>query len=317
MNLVKSPLNYTGNKYRLLEQMKPFFPKKINVMVDMFCGGATVGLNVDCRKVFFVDCNERVIGLLKFLSMQKFDEILEKIEKVIDKYGLSNSYKLGYQAYRSQCADRKDNNGLKDYNKAGYYRLRDDYNSFLDKNTEDANICLYVLMIYAFNNDIRFNSSGEFNLPVGKTDLNRSNVMKIKSFIDRCNQIDHEFICMNFSDTKMKKIIEEADFIYMDPPYLIGDAVYNSTWNSEMEYKLLDFIDYLIENKKNLALSNVMEKVGKTNEPLSYWCYKNSDRININDMDYNYKSSSYNKIIRNAKEREVLITNAVDYNEEN
>ena len=34
----KTPLNYTGNKYRLLEQIQPYFPQKIKVMVDLFCG---------------------------------------------------------------------------------------------------------------------------------------------------------------------------------------------------------------------------------------------------------------------------------------
>lgn len=30
MEFIKSPLNYTGNKYRILKQIVPFFPKKIN-----------------------------------------------------------------------------------------------------------------------------------------------------------------------------------------------------------------------------------------------------------------------------------------------
>ena len=39
---------------------------------------------------------------------------------------------------------------------------------------------LYVLVLYGFNNDMRFNSNNEFNLPVGKTDLNKSNLRKIR-----------------------------------------------------------------------------------------------------------------------------------------
>ena len=45
MQLVKSPLNYTGNKYRIMDQMRRHFPENIECMVDLFCGGATVGLN--------------------------------------------------------------------------------------------------------------------------------------------------------------------------------------------------------------------------------------------------------------------------------
>ncbi len=46
---IRSPLNYTGNKYRILDQLIPHMPKNINVLVDLFAGGATVGLNVNGR----------------------------------------------------------------------------------------------------------------------------------------------------------------------------------------------------------------------------------------------------------------------------
>ena len=52
-----------------------------------------------------------------------------------------------------------------------------------------------------------------------------------------------------------------------------------------------------------------MCKVGKVNEPLSYWCYKKEKNIIVYDIEYNYKSASYNKITRDAKEKEVLIVN--------
>ena len=38
--IIKSPLNYTGGKAKLLPQLKPLFPQYISTMVDLFCGGA-------------------------------------------------------------------------------------------------------------------------------------------------------------------------------------------------------------------------------------------------------------------------------------
>jgi DNA adenine methylase Dam len=307
--MIKSPLNYTGNKYRILNQIKPLFPPNIKCMIDLFCGGATVGLNADAEKVIFVDNNIKVINLLKCLATQNFDNFLLSCEALIEKYGLSYSYKNGYRIYRLKCSSRTDNNGLKDYNSKGYYALRDAYNKLKNKETVDANIMLYILMVYAFNNDIRFNSDGEFNLPVGKTDLNKMNVDKIRNYIDRVNGMETEFICMSFDSPEFENFVNQADFIYMDPPYLIGNAVYNAAWNSKCEHALLDFIDTLLDREINFALSNVIEKVGKINEPLSYWCHLKSDKIDIHHIEYNYKSASYNKITRNAKEQEVLITN--------
>jgi site-specific DNA-adenine methylase len=166
-------------------------------------------------------------------------------------------------------------------------------------------------MVYAFNNDIRFNAAGSFNLPVGKTDLNKMNVQKITEYIERIKQMKASFLCGSFNSDEVKALVDKADFIYMDPPYLIGDAVYNSMWNYQSEYELLDFLDYLLENRKKFVLSNVISKVGKVNEPLSYWCYKNADRIQVVDIDYNYKSASYNKKTRDAKEKEIIVVSKV------
>lgn len=39
MEYVKSPLNYTGGKYKLLPQLLELFPKQVNTFVDLFAGG--------------------------------------------------------------------------------------------------------------------------------------------------------------------------------------------------------------------------------------------------------------------------------------
>lgn len=40
-----------------------------------------------------------------------------------------------------------------------------------------------TLIVYGFNNQIRFNSNGEFNMPVGKRDFNNSLRKNFKNFI--------------------------------------------------------------------------------------------------------------------------------------
>lgn len=39
MEYVKSPLNYTGGKYKLLPQLLELFPKQVKTFVDLFAGG--------------------------------------------------------------------------------------------------------------------------------------------------------------------------------------------------------------------------------------------------------------------------------------
>ena len=50
---IKSPLNYVGGKYKLLPQIMPLFPDNISTFVDLFSGGANVGINVDAKTIVF------------------------------------------------------------------------------------------------------------------------------------------------------------------------------------------------------------------------------------------------------------------------
>ncbi|MFA5771081.1 MAG: Dam family site-specific DNA-(adenine-N6)-methyltransferase [Patescibacteria group bacterium] len=306
---MKTPLNYTGNKSRLMDQFINYFPEDTDVFVDLFCGGATVGLSVNAKKIIFVDNNPNVINLLKHLSNYSFDVLLGRLEKLIEKYNLSYSAKYGYEKYRKEL-EKKDNNGFKGCNALGYYKLRSDYNSLENKFSEEAGDMLYLLVVYSFNNDMRFNRNGGFNLPVGKTDLNKNNIKKIKQYIDRVSQIDCDFICGDFREKEIQDILMKADFIYADPPYLISKAVYNEAgnWTEQTEQELINLLEILNKSNKKFAISNVLNKIGSTNKPLSDWLFQRTD-LHIIDIDYHYRSASYNKINRNSEEREVLIKN--------
>lgn len=310
MNYIKSPLNYTGNKHRLLPQLFKYFPNKIDIMVDLFCGGGTVGLNTKCNKVIFIDNNERVINLLKFLSTISYERVYEEIMSIINKYKLSCSALNSYAFYKKLLSSSNNsNNGLKEYNIVAYNTLREDYNNLEDKTTHYANLLLYILMIYAFNNDIRFSKSGNFNLPAGKTDMNKINLTKLENFIYKMKTVNCEFICETFQSEKILPILLKADFIYMDPPYLITTAVYNESnkWNDLLEEQLLKLLDFLLENKKQFILSNILEKQSSVNTPLLMWIKDNSHKIEIIDINSCYKSASYNKKNRNLNEKEVII----------
>ena len=304
---IKSPINYTGNKYRILPQLQNYFPKHTKRFVDLCCGGATVGFNIDAEEVILIDSNERVINLLEFLASNKVEDTIAKIEKTIIKYNLSYSYKYSYKKYRED-GFVEGNNGLKKYNEIGFYKLRDDYNSLKNKNTTNANILLYTLMVYGFNNDIRFNSDGNFNLPVGKTDFNKNNYNKLIEYNRRAKELNYKFVCADFRSDTVKEILAEATFVYCDPPYLITTAVYNENdgWNDKKENELLSLLTYLKKKKIPFALSNVLKTNLKTNTILEKWI--NDNNLEIHKIDYHYKSSSYNKKNRDRNEQEILVT---------
>lgn len=308
---IKTPLNYTGNKYRILKQIIPHFPKQINVFVDMFCGGATVGANVNAKKVYFIDSNPRVISLLKFISKSNFKKLITDLEIKITKYQLSYSNLNGYSHYFNLATPINKNDGLKQFNKQGFMKLKDDYNSIKDKDSGEANLLLYLLLIYGFNNDLRFNTNGEYNLPCGKTDLNKNNLNKLYDFILKSQEKEFVFICGDFRDEKIQKLcFEEADFMYLDPPYLLTDAVYNETskWNNKTENQLIEFLDKARKNHLPFCLSNVISKNDNSlvNLPL-YNFITDNPTLRIVNIDYHYRSSSYNKKNRDSNEKEILV----------
>ncbi|MCL2015119.1 MAG: DNA adenine methylase [Defluviitaleaceae bacterium] len=309
-SFVKSPINYTGNKYRIFPQLMPYFPKNAGVLVDLFCGGATVGANANCRKVVFVDNNRLVIGLLDYLARCKdIDKFIQTLFKLTDKFGLSCSAVNGYAVYKEKLQDKGTNNGLKEFNSKGFYELRNAYNAMPDKFTADAFNLLYLLIMYGFNNDIRFSQDGRYNLPIGKTDLNKTNINKVRAFNEKMSATEFEFVCTDFDSDLAKNYIEQSNFVYADPPYLITKATYNENgkWDNFAEYRLLGLLDDFLRSGKKFMLSNVLEKKGERNEPLSYWIHKRERKIQIIDIDFHYRSSSYNKKQRDGNEREIII----------
>ena len=59
--MVKSLLNYYGNKFRELPSLISLFPNNVGVFYDVFCGGLDVSLNMSANKVIANDKNEDLI----------------------------------------------------------------------------------------------------------------------------------------------------------------------------------------------------------------------------------------------------------------
>ena len=303
VQLASSPLNYTGGKFKLLPQIIPFFPDGIDTFVDLFCGGGNVGANVVCRNVIFNDSDKNLSLLLNAFKNLDENIIFQWIEETIDTYGLSKSSEFGYDYYQCNSSE-----GLGKYNRERFYRLRDDFNR---QTTRDYRyyVTLYVLIVYAFNNQIRFNADGNFNLPVGKRDFNKAMQKKLSDFIRRLHEIESRFMHEDFRNIDFNGLTEN-DFVYADPPYLITCAAYNENggWNEEKENSLLELLDTLNDRHIRFALSNVLTSKGKNNNLLTEWL-GNHPNYNCHHLNFNYSNSNYQTKDRTSGSDEVLITN--------
>lgn len=199
--------------------------------------------------------------------------------------------------------------------KQGFLNLRQYYNEHLGTMTDRDNaIILYCLLTHSFNNQIAFNSKGEYNMAsgIGKSYFNPQLREKLKRYIEVKNQRDILFLAKDFLDIDMCSLCKPEDtFVYVDPPYLITDGVHNSRdyfcrWSIDYENKLLAYLDTLDKADCKWALSNVIEHKGKSNDILKMWCKK----YNIHYLNMSYGNCNYQTKDKSADSSvEVLITN--------
>ena len=302
---ISSPLNYTGGKYRILTQMFPHFPTRTRTFVDLFCGGCNVGINAEAYKVIMVDACTPLIALFSVMQTVEVEHFLTAVEKTIERFGLSNSEKNGYDYYHCESSA-----GLSTFNKPHYANLRQ-YYAGLQPGTFEQAVALYVLVVFSFNNQIRFNSRGEFNLPVGKRDFNANMKRKLCEFMERLHERQFEFQCADFRKTCLQSLGKE-DFVYADPPYLVTTASYNENggWTQTDEKDLHELLDTLHYQGCRFALSNVTESKGQKNELLLAWIEHHKNEYKVIPIERSYANANYHRRSGDVS-TEVLVTNFI------
>lgn len=278
--LIKSPLNYTGGKYKLLPQILPLLPDSINNFIDLFSGGCNVGINIKANKIICNDINKVVINLYREWSKVTSIEALTALQDTIKKYDLSKT------------------------NEEGFKKIRSDYN-----NGNKSWDMFYAMVTNAFNYQIRFSKQGNYNMPFGRdrSSFNPTLEKNFIRFIEEINNKDIIFTSGDFTKLNISKLTR-SDLVYCDPPYLVTCASYNEQdgWNEEKEKELLSLLDLLNEKQIKFALSNVLENKGKSNEILKDWCKK----YNIHYLNNTYGNCNYHaKDKSKSSTVEVLITN--------
>ncbi len=284
---IKSPLNYVGGKYKILDQIIPKFPKKINTFVDLFGGGFNVGINVDADTIVYNDVIEPLCELMNYFSNKNAEEVVQKLE------------------------DNISINGLDKENTDAFLKLRNKYNHSIYKNEDDKIIDFYTLILYSFNYQIRFNQNMKYNTPFGKnrSSYNSNTKKNLEKFVNKINKINvkvskEKFVDFDFSN------LGENDFVYCDPPYLITTGSYNDgnrgikDWTLDDEKKLLNILDDLNSKGIKFALSNVLVANDKKNEILTEW----SKKYTVYIIENTFNNSNYRR--KNKDDTiEVLITN--------
>ncbi len=252
------PLNYMGGKTPIIDFIKPMLFGRTK-FVDLMGGGFNVGINtIGFAQVLYNDINFAVANILRMFKNEDTSTLLTFIEKTIKKYGLE------------KCG------------KDAYVRIREDYNKKY-RNQNKGYWYLYVVILYGFQQQIRFNSSYEFNNPVGESGYSDSVKEKIVSFCRRIKEMDVIFHIGDYQE--IDDYIDADTLVYVDPPYLITLGSYNDGkrgfrgWNDEEEERLLNYLDILVHRGCKVLISNLLEYKGLHNEYLYNWVGKHNIEI--------------------------------------
>jgi len=276
-----SPLNYIGGKADMINFIKSNSPKNIDRFIDIFGGGFNVGINFNAEQIIYNDCNFKVKELLEMFRNIETIDLYKYITNMIKKYKLEKG------------------------DKESYLKIRELYNS-QDKDLRDSRL-LYLLILFGYQQQIRFNSSYDYNNPVGQAGFNDKILEKIISYCRNLKEKNVVFMSEDFEN--MWEHINKNTFIYLDPPYLITLGSYNdgkrgfNGWDEKEELRLLKFLNKLNSKGIKFMLSNVLEHKEKKNEILIEWIKENNYRV----IEYKEKARKNRKevLIVNYSEEEI------------
>lgn len=282
MEYIKAPMNYIGNKYRIMGQIQRWFPKNVDLMVDIFCGGCDVTFNTRANEHIANDLNFFVIDIYKEFQRLGIEETIRRIDGIINEWKLTKEDKAAYERFRA------------------YY------------NTTKTPLELYVLMCFSFNYQFRFNATHEYNNPFGKNrssfnEVMRDNLSRLQGIIEQIRYFSCDFREFDYS------LMKEGDFLYADPPYLITCGSYNDGkrgfkgWGEDDERALYDILDSLNERGIKFALSNVSRHKGTVNNILLDW--KKERKYHMHKINFNYNNCNYHTKNSCNVTQEILVTN--------
>jgi DNA adenine methylase len=203
----------------------PLFPKDVDTFLDLFAGGGSVYMNVS--NIY-----------PQIIANDSLEMLIQIHQNLLDEEFINRSIALSTATIDSQ---------------ENYNRLRDSFNT-------SPTPCKLLALIWSCNSGfMRFNKTGKFNQTWGKRGFNISKAETLRIYKERYVPDNVKF----FSGSYEKIQIPENSFVYIDPPYSNTNAGYNTTWSSDDDCRLLQYINNLISTETKFGLSGVLN--GKPN----------------------------------------------------
>lgn len=279
--MIETPMNYTGSKFKLLEQLLPKFDYSKPYFIDLFTGGGSVYTNV-------LDKYEKVV------ANDIITDLVNIHKGILESDDIINQTKI-------ICPDKGE--------KESFLNLRESYN-----NNPSADK-LWALMLSSTNNMMRFNQKFKYNQTYGERGWNPNTTKKVEIYKNHIREYKDKikFISKSFDEVNIKS---EKIMVYIDPPYgrikdtdggignkQISEAGYNAFWKKDDDLKLYEYIHKINEKKSSFMVSGVLKHDDKT-------CWM-LDKLISDGFKYEVLEFDYNKVSRRGKKKttEIIIKN--------
>lgn len=285
-------IKWVGGKTQLLDEIRKFYPERIEKYCEPFVGGGAVLFDVLSTKapteILINDINAELINTYRQIkdNCAALIEILSELQKTYWNASLEENKKF-YLEKRER-----------------FNQLKDDK----EPNTDLEKASLFIFLNKTcFNGLFRVNSKGLFNVPFNGA---KKPLLCDVENLQNCAELLKNVTMTVGSYCQCKNFIDESTFVYLDPPYrpLTQTAAFTSysenNFGDKEQIELAQFIEE-ISARKALVLTS------------------NSDPKNVNEDDSFFDSlykkfsikrvSAVRMINSNAKKRgainELLISN--------
>lgn len=278
-------IKYRGGKSKEILHFVSNMPSSYDRYIEPFFGGGALYFYLEPEKAIINDVNTK---LYTFYQEIKTSYPIARIE--LDE--IQKIYEENQKKYE-EIKKEHPNERMENKNEAFYYKMRDMFNHKIEQEYLDAVVYFYINKT-AYSGMIRYNSSGDFNVPFG-----RYKNFNTKLITDKHYELLQRAEIYNKDYSEIFNMAKSNDFIFLDPPYDCvfsdyGNEAYKNGFGEDEHRRLAnDFV--------NLPCKALLV-IGKT--PLTENLY---GRYIIEEYDKSYAVNIRNRFKTDAKH--IIVTN--------
>lgn len=210
-------LKYRGGKSREIPLFAQYIPQDFDTYIEPFLGGGAVYFHLEPQQAIINDVNTKLVSFYQdvrnnYANMRIQLDALQRIYEDNQRC---------FKELKSLTPDER----VENRNEALYYSIRDMYNGKIPPEYMQG-VLYYFINKTAYSGMIRYNSSGDYNVPFGRyPNLNTRIITEEHSTLLQSATL------LNTDYSNVFNMAHDNDFIFLDPPY---DCIFNDYGNIDM-----------------------------------------------------------------------------------